>query len=166
MEPSATRITGLAAVFFACFSLAGCGPEEAETDQAAVPEGQTATGIGSVAPDPHDPEALSPPQLSRTADDSINNASGSEDAISGVGQIASPEAANQVMVERIREELANVEELELSDEQLDEIEIRIRQGAIELSGTVPSAEAGQNVEQRVREITGIDNIDNNLVANR
>lgn len=71
---------------------------------------------------------------------------------------------SEALKERIRGSLSEDRQLALSDEQIENIEIEIEESTVVLSGSVPSEEDVQLIEQRVSEISGVEFVQNDLRA--
>lgn len=73
----------------------------------------------------------------------------------------------QEIEERIRQTLSDDMQLALSEDDIENIEIQVEaNNSVVLSGTVPSQQDAQMVEQRVSEISGVEFVRNNLQASR
>lgn len=133
---------------------AGCGPDRSDEieNQAQVSEESRGPGAGAVAPDIHDPEALSPPQLSETASRGIVE--------------AGEDPSAYTLEQQIRNKLAHVEDLGISEEELEKIDIEVDGRDVRLSGSVPSEQTAQTIEQSVRELALVENVQNDLMASR
>jgi uncharacterized protein (TIGR02271 family) len=66
--------------------------------------------------------------------------------------------------QRIRENLRNDTSLALTESQIEDIEISVEQDTVRLSGNVPTQEAAQRIEERVRQIGGVQMVQNELEA--
>ncbi len=71
-------------------------------------------------------------------------------------------AAGVGLEQRIRTELMTAPDLNLQPQQLNQIQIRVEQNTVHLSGNVPSAEIRENIEDRVNNIDGVQNVRNDL----
>lgn len=89
----------------------------------------------------------------------------SQDVEDVIGSRGTGEPSPQ-LEQRIRNELRSADDLALSEQDLQSIRIEIDEGAVELSGTVPSEEDVQKVEERLDRMDGIESIENNLQARR
>lgn len=67
--------------------------------------------------------------------------------------------------QRIRTELRNAD-LGLQEQQLNQIQIQVQQDTVTLSGNVPSQDIASQIEDRVNEIDGVENVRNQLRASR
>ena len=77
---------------------------------------------------------------------------------------ATPAGNQQDLEQRIRESLRSEESLALSQSQIEDIEIRVDQDTVTLSGNVPDQQMAQRIEERVREIEGVQMVQNELEA--
>lgn len=75
---------------------------------------------------------------------------------------ASAEPGQQDLEQRIRSDLRTAQALNLSEEELNQIDIQVQQDSVTLAGTVSSQQAAQEIEQRVRQIEEVQSVDNQL----
>lgn len=71
----------------------------------------------------------------------------------------------QPMEQRIRTELRQ-SNLGLQEQQINQMQIRVEQNTVTLMGTVPNQETSRAIEQRVRQMEGVQNVENQLRANQ
>lgn len=81
------------------------------------------------------------------------------------GQTGTQSAQSSPMEQRIRTELREAN-LGLQEQQLNQMQIRIEQNTVTLSGTVPNQETARAIEQRVRQMDGVQNVQNQLRVNQ
>jgi len=102
-----------------------------------------------------------PSQPDQSSTGEYSGAPGSENA-----EMAGTQSGqnSEALKERIRDSLSEDSQLALNDEQLEKIEIKIEEATVVLSGSVPSEEDVQLIEQRVSEISGVAFVQNDLRA--
>jgi uncharacterized protein (TIGR02271 family) len=81
----------------------------------------------------------------------------------GSAQQASTAAGRQ-LEQQIRTELRRAGDLQLSEEQLNQINIQVANNTVTLAGTVPNQQAASQIEQRIRQVPGVQNVQNQLRA--
>jgi uncharacterized protein (TIGR02271 family) len=72
------------------------------------------------------------------------------------------QAQGQDLEQRIRQELRNSQELALSNEQIEQIDINVDNNNVTLSGNVPNEQVAQQIELRVSQIQGVQMVENDL----
>jgi osmotically-inducible protein OsmY len=70
----------------------------------------------------------------------------------------------QGLEQGIRESLRTAQNLGLTEEQLQQVKITVANDTVTLTGTVPSREAGQSIEARVKQHPGVETVQNWLNA--
>jgi hypothetical protein len=78
------------------------------------------------------------------------------------GADAADDAQQGQLVHRIREELAQADELALTARELDAIVIEADGSTIVLSGEVGNRPLAREIEERVRQVAGVDSVENRL----
>ena len=144
-------------------ALFGCAPDAGDepTTQAQVASDdarQTAPGAQTSEAQPAGEGRL--PQLAETAKRGIEQIGGA-----GAGAHVTPTLPIETDLEqRVRRELAETQGLDLSAAELAEVDVTVDGGTVQLSGNVPSETAADKIEQRVKSISGVENVENYLMA--
>ncbi len=118
--------------------------------------------------------ASTPPSSGTQVSGSVNTASSkqpsstqasgqtSQEQLEPTGRSPNTDQQAQQLEQRIRMELRNADDIQLQDQQIEQIRISIDQNRVTLSGTVPTQQVASSIEQHVRQIEGVQNVQNQL----